>query len=137
MSKMADTAVTWDVADSQSGMSQETHKRRRRQTTTRERECLAMAVAIATRRNRPGPKESTMKYQYQMGGMFEDVIEGVLKGAGDIYTKEKERIKEQEDKKRKTADDEATKKKKPDEGLLDKVMAPVKKAAEKKASSDI
>lgn len=77
-----------------------------------------------------------MRYQYKLGGLFEDIIEGVVRGGKDIYDKEKERRTkdEEETKKKKEAADKGAKK---PETLLDKITSPVKDAAKKQASADI
>jgi hypothetical protein len=82
-----------------------------------------------------------MRYQYQMGGIFEDVIEQVIKGAGGVYEGVKKRTAEDEQKlkdKKDAADKAAADKaKKPEEGLLDRLTKPVKDAAKQQAKTDI
>lgn len=78
-----------------------------------------------------------MKYQYQMGGIFEDIIEGVIKGGAGVYDKEKTRQKEAADAlkaKGEAADKKAAEKK---DGLLDKITKPVQDAAKAQAKADI
>jgi len=80
-----------------------------------------------------------MRYQYKMGGLFSDIIEGVIKGGADAYQKNKQDEKAVVEKKRETADKQAESagKKKEPEGLLDKLTKPVKDAAKQQAKNDI
>lgn len=99
-----------------------------------------MAVAVAPGSLRPGAKGSPMRYQYKLGGIYADLIEGVIKGGADAYQKNKEKkenaVKEKIAKADKAAE-AAGKKKEPEPGLIDRITAPIKDAAKKQAQTDI
>lgn len=80
-----------------------------------------------------------MKYQYQMGGLFADIIEGVLEGAKKGYDENKEAEKKalQAKQDKAAAQGAAQSAKKEDKGIIDKLTDPIKKAAQQQASSDI
>lgn len=84
--------------------------------------------------------EAPMKYQYQMGGVFAEVIEGVLKGGYGAYKKAQDDKKAEVDKKIATADSKAAAaapKKDEKPGIIDRVTAPIKDAAKQQAKNDI
>ena len=74
-----------------------------------------------------------MRYQYKMGGVFEDVVEGVIKQAKDIVDK---RDKEKKDK-LEQANKQGNKKPEEKANLIDTLTAPVKAAAKQQAKQDI
>lgn len=99
-----------------------------------------MAVATVARRVRPSEKGPKVRYQYKMGGVFADIIEGVIKGGADAYQQNKAKKEEAVQKKIETADKGASatgQKKQPEPGLIDRITAPVKDAAKKQAQADI
>ena len=97
-----------------------------------------MAVAVAPGILRPGAKGSPMRYQYKLGGIYADLIEGVIKGGADAYQKNKDKKENAVKEKIAKADKEAAgKKQQPEPGLIDRITAPIKDAAKKQAQTDI
>lgn len=71
-----------------------------------------------------------MRYQYQMGGAYAELIEGIIEGAKGVYDKNKEKKKQET-----AAKIEKQDKGKP--GVVDSVLAPIKDAARQQAKTDI